>query len=222
MVSVLAIGAHPDDIELGCAGALMRHAACGDRVAMLVVTDGEAGPGETTRRLLEQEAAAEVIGVQSLEFGHLPDGRVSNHELELVHLIERAVARTRADVVYVHGAQDSHQDHRAIALATWGAARHAKNVLCYDSPSSVQFNPTVFVDITDLVEKKVAALQCHASQVTHSQMASAHLVRTQAGYRGHQARTLAAEGFEPHRMTLAIGPTPAYPTVAGEPGRSFG
>jgi LmbE family N-acetylglucosaminyl deacetylase len=202
MNRVLAIGAHPDDIELGCGGALIKHVSRGDQVTMLVVTNGEAGPGRTSQRLHEQRSAAELIGVTHLEFGEFPDGRVSNQELDLVHLIESAVSRHNIDMVYVHGPQDSHQDHRSIAVATWGAARHAKNVLCYDSPSSIQFNPTVFVDITDALEKKVAALQCHSSQVQHSAMASCDLVRTQAGYRGHQARTPAAEGFMPHRLHL--------------------
>ena len=171
---------------------------------MLVVTNGEAGPGPTSERLAEQQRAAELMGVTHLEFGNLPDGRVSNHELELVHLIESAVCRYGVDMVYVHGTQDSHQDHRSIAVATWGAARHAKNILCYDSPSAVQFNPTVFIDITDTLEKKVAALECHGSQVLHSSMASAALVRVQAGYRGHQARTEAAEGFMPHRLHVSL------------------
>lgn len=204
MNRVLAIGAHPDDIELGCGGALVKHVARGDEVTMLVVTNGEAGPGRTELRLAEQQAAADLIGADRLEFGGFPDGRVSIHELDLVHLIEQAVGRWQIDLVYVHGAQDSHQDHRSIAVATWGAARHARNVLCYDSPSSIQFNPTVFVDISNALEKKVAALECHSSQVQHSAMASSALVRTQAGYRGHQARTAAAEGFMPHRLQLPL------------------
>jgi LmbE family N-acetylglucosaminyl deacetylase len=204
MRNVLAIGAHPDDIELGCGGTLVKHVAAGDEVSMLVVTNGEAGPGKTGQRRAEQRRAADILGVARLEFGALPDGRVSNHELTLVHLIEDAVRRHRINLVYVHGAQDSHQDHRAIAVATWGAARHAKNVLCYDSPSSIGFSPSVFVDISDTLEKKLAALECHSSQVAHSSMCSTELVRTQAGYRGFQARTAAAEGFMPHRMLIDL------------------
>jgi LmbE family N-acetylglucosaminyl deacetylase len=201
--SVLAIGAHPDDIELGCGGALAKHVASGDDVTMLVVTAGSAGPGDVAQRIAEQEAAAAVLGAR-LVWGNLPDGRVSNHELELVHLIERVIAENKVSVVYTHGDRDSHQDHRAVAVATWGAARHCRRILAYDSPSSHDFSPSVFVDITSTLDKKVSALRCHATQVASSSMASVSLVHTQAGYRGFQARVEAAEGFVPHRMLLDV------------------
>ena len=206
MTSVLAIGSHPDDIELGCGGTLARHVSSGDDVYMLVITTGESGPGEVSARVMEQIAAAEILGVplERLFWGELPDGRVSNYELELVHTIERILTQTRAEVVYTHGNLDSHQDHRAVATATWGAARHASRVLCYDSPSSHSFSPSVFVDITSTLDKKREALKAHGSQVENSRMASPSLVTSQAGYRGFQARVEAAEGFMPYRLLLDV------------------
>ena len=206
MGSVLAIGAHPDDIELGCGGALAQHIAAGDCVTMLVVTYGEAGPGAVMERRREQEAAAAVLGVtaEHLRWGGLPDGLVSNHELGLVHMIERAIETSHATTIYTHGNLDSHQDHRAVAVATWGAARQCPNVLCYDSPSSHAFTPSVFVDITTTLDKKLQALSEHESQVQNSSMVSTSLALKQAGYRGFQARVEAAEGFVPHRMLLDI------------------
>lgn len=204
MTNVLAIGAHPDDIELGCGGALAKHTQQGDMVHLLVLTTGQAGPGNAELRIAEQHLAAEALGVkqENVFWGGLPDGRVSNYELELVHVIEEVIRETSSTVVYTHGALDSHQDHRAVAEATWGAARQARNVLCYDSPSSHSFNPSVFVDISATLDQKVTALECHTSQVESSLMASTSLVRTQAGYRGFQARVAAAEGFMPHRLLL--------------------
>jgi LmbE family N-acetylglucosaminyl deacetylase len=134
----------------------------------------------------------------------MPDGTVSNHELRLVHLIEDTVRQIGASVVYTHGDKDSHQDHRAVALASMGACRAVQQVLFYDSPSSIGFNPTVFVDISPTLEQKLAALECHSSQVAASPMADPQLVRTQAGYRGFQARCQAAEGFEPLRLVMPI------------------
>jgi LmbE family N-acetylglucosaminyl deacetylase len=203
MAQVLGIGAHPDDLELGCAGTLARHVAQGDDVTMLVVTAGQAGPGEVSLRVSEGKAAARALGADIL-FGGLPDGSVSNHELALVHLSEGAVRHTGAGTVYTHGAKDSHQDHRAVAMASMGACRAVQRVLCYDSPSSLGFRPSVFVDITTTLDKKVAALDVHQSQVHNSAMASLSLVTTQAGYRGFQARCEAAEGFEPLRLVLSM------------------
>jgi LmbE family N-acetylglucosaminyl deacetylase len=203
MAQVLGIGAHPDDLELGCAGTLARHVAQGDDVTMLVVTAGQAGPGDVSLRVSEGKAAARALGADIL-FGGLPDGSVSNHELALVHLIEGAVRHTGAGTVYTHGAKDSHQDHRAVAMASMGACRAVQRVLCYDSPSSLGFRPSVFVDITTTLDKKMAALDVHQSQVHNSTMASLSLVTTQAGYRGFQARCEAAEGFEPLRLVLSM------------------
>lgn len=64
--SVLAVGAHPDDIELGCGGALAKHVAAGDHVTMLVVTRGEEGPGKSSQRVAEQQAAADALGIDKL------------------------------------------------------------------------------------------------------------------------------------------------------------
>ena len=201
---VLGIGAHPDDLELGCAGALALHANRGDEVTMLVVTTGQAGPGDVIQREMEAREGAKVIGA-NIVFGDLPDGSVSNHELALVHLIESVVNETNATLVYTHGQKDSHQDHRAVALASMGACRAVQQVLCYDSPSSIGFSPSVFVDISETLPQKLAALQVHATQVLGSSMASESLVQTQAGYRGFQARCGAAEGFDPVRFVLPIG-----------------
>jgi LmbE family N-acetylglucosaminyl deacetylase len=202
-VHVLAIGAHPDDLELGCAGTLARHVAQGHRVTMLVVTSGQLGPGDASLRQGEARRAARALGAD-LVFGGLPDGSVSDHQLSLVHLIEDVVRSTGATTVYTHRQHDSHQDHRAVASASMGACRTVQPVLCYDSPSSLGFSPSVFVDITTTLDKKLAALDVHQTQVHNSSMASPSLVMTQAGYRGFQARCEAAEGFEPLRLVLSM------------------
>ena len=200
---VLAVGSHPDDIELGCGGTLARHVASGDSVTMLVITHGQSGPGEVAARITEQEEAARTLGAD-LVWGDLPDGKVSNYELELVHLIESVIRERGVDTVYTHGVDDTHQDHRAVALATLGAARHCRQVLTYESPSSFGFRPHVFVDVTSALDKKDAALRCHRSQVAESAMVDLGVVHHQAGYRGFQSRVTSAEGFVPHRLVLEV------------------
>jgi LmbE family N-acetylglucosaminyl deacetylase len=203
--SVLAIGAHPDDIELGCGGTIARHVAVGDHVAMLVVTRGEVGPGEVLERVDEQRRAAEVLGVSTLVWGSgIPDCQVSLHELDLVHLIEEAIQRVGATIVYTHSPNDSHQDHRAVALCTMGAARGVSTVMSYGAPSALQFSPTAFVDISDSLDKKIDALMCHASQVQASEMVSASRVRSSAEHYGHSCRRQYAEAFEPVRQMVEV------------------
>lgn len=210
-LNVLAIGAHPDDIELGCGGALLAHVAAGDRVTMLVVTGGENGPGSGARHE-EQEHAARMLGA-SLVWGGLRDCEVVP-DSATVRLVEQVIAATRADLVYVHAPEDSHQDHRAVAAATLGASRRLSRVLHYQSPSTLSFTPTVYVDVTAYLSGKVAALAAHASQVEMSAMVEPDAVVASARHWGSQARIGYAEAFQPTRLVLDLAPVSGVGTAA--------
>ena len=206
-LNVLAIGAHPDDIELGCGGALLAHVAAGDSVTMLVITGGENGPGDGARgagRREEQERAAEMIGAR-LVWGGLRDCEVVP-DSATVRLIERVLRATNADLVYVHAPDDSHQDHRAVAAATLGASRRLPRVLHYQSPSTLSFTPTVYVDVTAHLTGKVAALAAHVTQVEMSAMVEPDAVVASARHWGAQARIGYAEAFQPTRLVLDLAP----------------
>jgi LmbE family N-acetylglucosaminyl deacetylase len=201
---VLAIGAHPDDIELGCGGALRAHVLAGDQVTMLVMTTGERGPQGLTSRIREQEAAAQVIGARlvwaGFEDGSVPIGR------EAVAVIDAVVAQTGADMIYTHSPNDSHQDHVATSQASLSAARRVGRVLYYQAPSTLAFDPTVFIDIGVTVEDKMAALQAHWSQVVDCPMVDLEAVHAGARYWGQRGRTRFAEAFEAPRYLVQIGP----------------
>ncbi|WP_091239120.1 PIG-L deacetylase family protein [Klenkia soli] len=209
MRNVLAIGAHPDDVELGCGATLLAHAAAGDTVTVLVLTGGEAGPG-TANRFDEQRAAAHSLGA-SLRWGGLTDCTLTP-DAATVRLIEGVIEETQADLVYVHAADDSHQDHRAAAAAARSAGRRLSRVLHYQSPSTLTFHPTVFVDVTAFITGKLAALKEHASQVELSAMVEPDAVEATARYWGSQARIGYAEPFEPTRMVFDLAPISSMPT----------
>jgi LmbE family N-acetylglucosaminyl deacetylase len=209
MRSVLAIGAHPDDVELGCGGTLLAHASAGDAVTVLVLTGGESGPGDEAQVVLrrhEQEAAARSLGAR-LVWGGLQDCMLTA-DAALVALIERVLEETAADVVYVHAPDDSHQDHRAVASATQGAARRLSRVLHYQSPSTLSFTPTVYVDVTAHLTGKLHALGAHASQVELSPMVEPDAVVASARHWGAQARIGYAEAFAPTRMVMDMRSAP--------------
>jgi LmbE family N-acetylglucosaminyl deacetylase len=205
---VLAVGAHPDDVELGCGATLLAHAAAGDAVSLLVMTGGENGPGDDglpTQRRREQEAAARVLGARLL-WGGLTDCHVTA-DATAVSIVEHALAATDADVVYVHAPEDSHQDHRAVAAAVLSAARRMSRVVHYQSPSTLGFAPTVFVDVTGFLSGKLAALRAHESQVESSAMVEPDAVVATARYWGAQARVGYAEAFAPTRLVLDLATT---------------
>lgn len=200
-MNVLAIGAHPDDIELGCGAALLAHRRAGHAVTMLVMTAG-LGPAERRARPDEQEEAAALLRA-GLMWGGFEDGKVPS-DGPGVRVIEDAIARTGAQAIYTHAPGDSHQDHRAVAAATAAAARRTQRVLCYESPTSLKFSPTHFVDVGGLVEAKLGLLRAHLSQVMKNGLVDLEAVEAQARFRGFQARVRYAEAFEATRFVWDI------------------
>ena len=204
-LSVLAIGAHPDDVEISCGGALLAHRARGDRVSLLVLTMGERGPQALASRVEEQERAAAILDAElhwgTFDDGAVPDGRPT------VELIDALMGEVGADVVYTHSPGDTHQDHRATAVATMAAARRCSRVLMYEAPSSQGFIPSVFVDIGPFIERKLEAVRAHTSQVLKNRLVDLEAIAAQARYRGFEARLSHghAEGFVAPRFVWDLG-----------------
>jgi len=203
-VKVLAVGAHPDDIELGCGGALRAHVLAGDEVTMLVMTAGDRGPQGLSSRVREQEAAALVLGA-TLVWGGFDDGSIPTGR-ESVDVIDSLLRTVGADVVYTHAPHDSHQDHVAVSTASLAAARRTGRILYYQAPSTTSFDPTVFVDIGPTVGDKLAALRAHWSQVLGCPMVDLEAVSAGVRYWGQRARTRYAEAFESPRFVWEIAP----------------
>ena len=201
-MNVLAIGAHPDDIELGCAGSLLRHVAAGDHVTMLVMTTGERGPQDAVPRVLEQEEAARLIGAD-LVWGGLPDGAIP-HDRDTVALIDDVIRRCGAEIMYTHSANDSHQDHVNTSASSISAARRLSRVMCYQAPSTNAFEPTVFVDVAETLHGKMDALRAHRSQVQRCEMVDLEALEAASRYWGYKARMRYAEAFETPRFVWDI------------------
>ncbi|GAA1833771.1 response regulator [Agromyces salentinus] len=160
--TILAIGAHPDDVELGVGGILAAHAAVGDPIVILTLSRGARG-GEADDRQDESLAAAELVGAR-LFLEDLEDTRIPNAD-PTVAIIERVVAEVKPSIIYTHSRNDRHQDHRAVHEASLVATRSVPTVACYQSPSStVEFRPSRFVPIDGQLETKLALLRCFASQ----------------------------------------------------------
>jgi LmbE family N-acetylglucosaminyl deacetylase len=197
-VKVLAVGAHPDDVELGCGATLLRHIARGDQVTVLVMTLGQLGLLEGMSRRDEQEEAAARLGVR-LRWGGFEDGSVPDGP-EAITVIDEVIADTDAEVLYTHASLDTHQDHRATATASLAAARRLPTVLQFETPSTQQFEPTVYVDVAGTLDEKLVALRSHLSQVLRNGPVDLEAIEAQARFRGFQGRIRYAEAFEAARL----------------------
>ena len=159
---VLAVGAHPDDVEIGVGGILAAHRDAGDTVVILTMSRGAMG-GEPDDRQNESLHSADLLGAR-LFLEDLVDTEITNTG-PTIAIIERVIKQVNPTIVYTHSIHDRHQDHRAVHEAVLVAARAVDTVACYQSPSStVDFRPSRFVSIDGFTSKKIELLQCFQSQ----------------------------------------------------------
>jgi LmbE family N-acetylglucosaminyl deacetylase len=212
--TVLAVGAHPDDVELGVGGALAAHASAGDKLVILTLSGGSAG-GYAETRYLESKASADILGARLIPLGfedtHLD--RASGP----ITAVEEVIREVGPDQVYTHSRHDRHQDHRAVHQAVQVAARAVPDLACFQSPSStIEYRPDRFVDIAEHLETKLRMLRVFASQAHRYYMAE-DLVRATARYWSRFMHGTYAEPLETVRSTLRLTPATAHGTPE-EPG----
>ncbi len=204
-MNILAIGAHPDDIEIGCGATLHKYAQKGNNIYTLIMTDGSMG-GDTSIRRAEQEQSNKIIGVKKVFWGGYKDTELPLDK-ELISKIENVIDEVQPSFIFVNYFEDTHQDHRHLARATISATRYIKNVLFFEVPTTHDFMPSIFVNVTSELEKKTQALLAHQSQVMKTNIGMLSIVdvaTSQAGFRGVQGRVKYAEGFVPQRLFINV------------------
>jgi LmbE family N-acetylglucosaminyl deacetylase len=203
-MKVLAIGAHPDDIEVGCAGTLLKYARYAHDIYLLIMTEGQMGG---TSRKDEQRKSADILKPKEVIWGGYKDTELTPNMNRMVYEIEEVLKKIKPDFTFVNFGEDTHQDHRALSKATVSASRYIRNVLFYEGPTTHDFAPTVFVDIKETVDDKIAMLLAHQSQVMKTNiegLSIVDIVRSTAIFRGIQSRVQFAEGFIPLRLFINI------------------
>jgi bacillithiol biosynthesis deacetylase BshB1 len=220
-VDILAIAAHRDDVELTCGGTLLAAAARGRRTAIVDLTAGEAGTrGSADLRAREAERAAEILGVSARENLGLPDARLVNTP-ETRAKVAVVIRRFRPRVVIAPAAHGRHPDHRVAAELIRDASFVAGLAKVEPSvPAHRPFKvihtltyredvvkPTFIVDISEVFDRKLEAIQCYASQFEGVKQAGEvypngdpllDIVRHQAAHYGSQIRARYGEPFFTH------------------------
>jgi two-component system, NtrC family, response regulator HydG len=202
--TVLAIGSHPDDVEIGAAGALLAHKAAGHTVAILTLSQGAHG-GDHVQRARESQEAADVIGARlfldDLQDTLIPEGNPT------IGVIDRVIAEIQPTIVYTHSVHDVHQDHRNTHRAAMVAARRVGRVYCYQSPSAtVDYRPTYFVTIDDHLDRKLKAIDMFGSQTSVRDYLEPGLITSTARYWSRYCGGNYAEPFEVIRDRSDSGP----------------
>ena len=176
-VDILAFGAHPDDVELGACGTLIRAARAGAKTGVITLTRGEMGTrGTPAARAAEFDAASAVMGTAHHEMLSLPDGRLQADDPSREAVI-REIREHRPRIVLLPYWEDRHPDHPAasriieeaaflagLARRETGQEPHRPSQLVYYM-SSWEFEPSFIVDVSGVIEEKRRALQAYGSQV---------------------------------------------------------
>jgi len=203
-MKILAIGAHPDDVELGCFATLTKFAKEGHEIHILVCSNGEAGlvgVEAIHSRVDEAKKSAALINAK-VYFGNLPDTKISDG-IDTIKLIEQHIKNINPEILFFNYKDDIHQDHRHLANAVISATRFTPHkIYMYESPSTSKlFEPTIYFDVTDTFDIKMRAVQIHQSQGKKSYMAD-RAIKGLAEYRAFEIglNDRLVEGFIPLRV----------------------
>jgi len=218
---ILAIGAHPDDVELGCSGTLIKHIKKGQKAGILDLTEGELGSrGTIDTRYAEAAAAAKIMGLSVRENLKMKDGFFQNdqaHQLELVRILRRY----RPDIVLANAYHDRHPDHgrasrlieeacflsglRKIETEDEGTRQEAwRPVRVFHYIQDRYIQPDFIVDISDSFEQKMQAVRCFSTQFSNdgegpvtyiSQPGFLENIASRARQFGHAISAAYGEGF---------------------------
>jgi LmbE family N-acetylglucosaminyl deacetylase len=218
-MTVLAIGCHPDDIEVSCAGTLAKYKKQGHKVIMCHIANGNLGHKEIMpnelREVRGQEAknSANVIGVELITTD-ISDLMVCDGQKEQRDKVVDVIRYANPDLIITHSPNDYMPDHIAVSKLVFDASftatlNHYETsqktisrltpIYYMDTLTGLNFNPTEYVDITGTMEQKLSMLEMHISQMKwmrdHDDIDFAEFVTTCARYRGLQAGVKYAEAF---------------------------
>ncbi len=203
-MNVLAIGAHFDDVELGCGGTLARHARAGDKVYVYVATvSGFSNVYHLTVRSSAVALREGRLAMKALGVAHLFCGKFKTMQLEFTDELNveilRIVEERKIDLVYTHWLNDIHHDHQAVARASLHSCRHVPRLLMYRSNwyhAPVEFKGNFYTDVTGTWPAKERAIRAHASELKRTGEKWLGFFRNEAENAGQRIGVKYAEVFE--------------------------
>lgn len=201
-MTVLFIGAHPDDIEISCGGfVFVLKNDYGAIIHKIICTNGERN-GDPKTRMSEQRKVDELTGVQSTRFLNIKDGHLKN-SFQLVSKIEEEISTIKPDVILCHSLSDHHDDHQSVFRATIAAARNSNAMIIEYPPlnSRANFKANMYVDITNYISKKVEAISTFNSQ-GDNWYTSEKTIRIRAENVGLDARCGFAEEYKVNLLII--------------------
>jgi LmbE family N-acetylglucosaminyl deacetylase len=219
-MTAVVLAAHPDDEILGAGGALARLVRAGEDVHAVILAEGATSryPSDMVPTLQKAaHRAAEEVGFASLTFGPFADQRLDVAPLvDVTQYLEEALASLRPRVLFTHFPGDVNADHAVVARAAWTACRPyaapwLRRFAVFETPSATEwawpmqgagFEPTLYVDITETIEVKLAAIACYETELrAYPHPRSLPALRERAAFWGSHVGVAHAEAFQILRET---------------------
>jgi LmbE family N-acetylglucosaminyl deacetylase len=216
---VLAVGCHPDDVEISAGGTLRKYAKRGHDVFICHLANGDKGDVQMPMAELgalrnrEAEAGGARLGAREVISLNVSDLMVNSRDEAQLRMLMEVLCHTRPDVIFTHSPNDYMKDHAEVSkmvfdvsfsatiphVAGSGSLESVTPIVYMDTLTGVDFSPEHYVDISGEIEDKIRALRCHESQLKwmrdHDHIDFGDMVRTCSKYRGFQCGVAYAEGF---------------------------
>lgn len=201
---ILALGAHPDDVEIGCAGLIARYADSGAEVYVAVMSKCGDQFEESEKETLMGECrkATSVLGISETFIHDFPNKELPEHRIEIMDINNGYQRELNPDLILIPSLDDPHQDHSAVAHSAIRTFRGNETILQYEilRHGSSTFTPTLFVDISKYIDKKLKALNCYKSQIKRRAYFDEESFKALTKTRGAQSGYNYAEGFVIYKM----------------------
>ena len=165
-MKILALGAHPDDIEIFMYGLISIYQKKGNQIYTMIATDGAKGGSLAKDKLVSKRVTEAILGLKKLSepiFLNIPDselGEMPEHK----KIIKDSILKIMPDLIITHSQYDYHSDHRSLSLLTSSAVIHYIPILYCDTLMGINFVPNYYIDITDHYLLKKNAILKHKSQ----------------------------------------------------------
>lgn len=202
--SILFIGAHPDDIEVGCGGFVAKciHNGITVNTAIMSKCNNTSQECEHDFREKEYSDATTYLGVNKSLIFDLPDTEIPEHRIELMKILTKLQEEFHPDLVLIPFLEDPHQDHSTIAHASVRIFRRHESILQYEilRHGSHTFTPSLFVDISDFIDTKLKALEFYKTQINQKAYFDKESYKSLARTRGAQSGFDYAEGFVVYKL----------------------
>lgn len=202
--TILAIGAHTDDIEMGCAGLIARLTDIDANVNIAIMSkcDDQFSEDEKGKLVEECHRSSDILRIGKTYLYDFPNKELPEHRIEIMNNFNNLQKEVQPDLILMPSLNDPHQDHSEVAHCAVRTFRGTETILQYEilRHGSHTFMPTLFVDISKYIDTKVKALCCYKSQMERRAYFDEESFRALARTRGAQSGYNYAEGFVIYKM----------------------